>query len=134
MIIDVRKLKAQKQYSGTLEFSEKGKAEWIDIPFVAFASEISVKADYELYEDDSLELKGKIRYLLKGQCSRCLGDATKAVEGEIDAYFQPTKDAEDYSYSGFTISLDQAIADAVMASMPRVLLCKEDCVGIQYEK
>ena len=53
MIIDVRKLNAQKKYSGTLEFEYEAPENLIDIPFVKFSSPVKVEAEYELFEDDS---------------------------------------------------------------------------------
>ena len=132
MIIDVRKLNAQKKYTGSMEFDYSAPQELIEIPFVKFASPVKVRFDYELFEDDSLEIRGTVSYRLEGQCSRCLKDAAKDMEGEIDAYFQPFKNGEDYSYSGGVIDLTQAINEAVMASMPFTLSCGDDCHGIAF--
>ena len=93
---------------------------------------VKVRFDYELFEDDSLEIRGTVFYRLEGQCSRCLKEAAKEVEGEIDAYFQPFKNGEDYSYSGGVIDLTQAINEAVMASMPFTLSCGDDCQSIVF--
>ena len=132
MIIDVRKLNAQKKYSGTLEFEYEAPENLIDIPFVKFSSPVKVEAEYELFEDDSLELQGKILYTLGGQCSRCLKETSERVEGELDAYFQPFKGGEDYAYSGGVIDLTNAVNDAIMSSMPRTLSCGENCQDIRY--
>ncbi len=132
MIIDVRKLNAQKKYSGTLEFEYEAPENLIDIPFVKFSSPVKVEAEYELFEDDSLELRGKILYTLEGQCSKCLKETSERVEGELDAYFQPFKDGEDYAYSGGVIDLTNAVNDAIMSSMPRTLSCGENCQDIRY--
>lgn len=132
MIIDVRKLNAQKKYSGTLEFEYEAPENLIDIPFVKFSSPVKVEAEYELFEDDSLELRGKILYTLGGQCSRCLKETSERVEGELDAYFQPFKGGEDYAYSGGVIDLTNAVNDAIMSSMPRTLSCGENCQDIRY--
>ena len=132
MIIDVRKLNAQKKYVGSMEFDYSAPQELIEIPFVKFASPVKVRFDYELYEDDSLEIRGTVSYRLEGQCSRCLKDSATEVEGEIDAYFQPFKNGEDYSYSGGVINLTQAINEAVMASMPFLLSCGDDCQSIAF--
>ncbi len=134
MVIDIRKLNAQKKYSGELVFDYDAPESLIDVPFVKFASPVKVEAFYDLLEDDSLELKGKISFVLEGKCSRCLSNALMQVEGELDAYFEPRKDAEDYSYTNGRIDLREALEDAVMAAMPYVVLCKEDCEGIQYSE
>ena len=132
MIIDVRKLNAQKKYSGTLEFEYEAPENLIDIPFVKFSSPVKIEAEYELFEDDSLELRGKVLYTLEGQCSRCLKETSERVEGELDAYFQPFKGGEDYAYSGGVIDLTNAVNDAIMSSMPRTLSCGENCQDIRY--
>ena len=132
MIIDIRKLNAQKKYSGSMEFEYPAPETLVEIPFVNFVGAVKIKFDYDLYEDDSLEIRGTVSYKLEGQCSRCLKDTAKEVEGEIDAYFQPFKNGEDYSYSGGVIDLTQAINEAVMASMPFTLSCGDDCQGIAF--
>ncbi len=132
MIIDVRKLNAQKKYSGRLEFAYEPPESLIDIPFVKFSAPVKVEAEYELFEDGSLELKGRVVCRIEGQCSRCLKDASQEVEGEIDACFQPFEDADDYAYTGGVIDLTNAVNDAIMACMPRVLSCGENCQGIRY--
>ena len=134
MIIDIRKLNAKKEYSGDLIFDYDAPESLIDIPFVKFAEPVKVEATYELLEDDSLERSGKISFVLEGKCSRCLKDAKQVVEGELDAYFEPRKDCEDYSYSNSRIDLREAIEDAIMAAMPYVVLCDDSCEGIQYSE
>ena len=132
MIIDIRKLNAQKKYVGSMEFEYSAPENLIEIPFVKFVGPVLVRFEYELFEDDSMEIKGNVSYRLQGQCSRCLQDAITAVEGELDAYFQPVKDCEDYSYSNGIVDLTRAVDDAIMASMPFLLVCKEECEGLSY--
>ena len=132
MIIDVRKLNAQKRYSGSMEFDYSAPETLIEIPFVKFAAPVKVSFDYDLFEDDSLEIRGTVSYKLEGQCSRCLKEATAEVEGELDAYFEPRKDFKDYGYVNGVIDLTKAVEDAVMASMPFTLSCGEDCEELSY--
>lgn len=134
MIIDIRKLNAQKKYSGTMEFTYSAPNSLIEIPFAAFAEPVKVAFSYELYEDDSLDIQGTVTYTLEGQCSRCLKDTSKVVIGELNAYFQPCKDYEDYGYTNGIVRLEQAVEDAIMASMPFTLSCEEECEGIPYSK
>ncbi len=134
MIVDIRKLNAQKKYSGEMEFEYSAPESLIEIPFVKFVAPVKVAFSYELYEDDSFEVKGKVSYSLEGQCSRCLKAATAQVEGELDAYFQDTKDFEDYQYTNGIVNLTRAVDDAIMASMPFSISCGEDCEQIDYSK
>ena len=134
MIIDVRKLNAQKLYSGHMEFDYSAPEILIEIPFVKFAGPVKVSFDYDLFEDNALEIRGFIRFRLEGQCSRCLKEASMEVEGELDAFFEPHKDFEDYGYTNGVIHLEQAVQDAIVACMPFVLSCGEDCEGISYQR
>ncbi len=85
--IDVRKLNAKKQYAGDLSFTYVAADELISIPFVQFSAPVDVKLHYEILEDDSVEVTGTIRFVLKGNCSRCLKETQREFTGEVDAYF-----------------------------------------------
>ena len=132
MLIDIRKLNAQKKYVGTMEFEYSAPETFIEIPFVKFAAPVKIVFEYELFEDNSLEISGTISYELEGQCSRCLKETKMQVEGEIDAYFENRKDYQDYGYTNGVVDITQAVEDAIMASMPFVLSCGEDCATISY--
>lgn len=132
MIVDIRKLNAQKKYFGEMEFEYSAPESLIDIPFVKFTAPVKVSFSYDLYEDDSFEIKGTVSYRLEGQCSRCLKAAAKDVVGELDAYFENRKDYEDYGYTNGIVDLTKAVEDAIMASMPFLILCGENCEGIQF--
>ena len=132
MVIDVRKLNAQKKYSGRMEFEYSAPQELIGIPYVNFVAPVKISFDYELFEDDSLEIRGNVAFVLEGQCSRCLQSARNEVTGEIEAYFQPCKNGEDYAYSNGIVDLKRAVDDAIMACMPYTLSCGDDCKGLTY--
>ena len=127
MTIDIRKLNAQKKYVGSMEFEYSAPETLIEIPFVKFVGPVKISFEYELYEDDSLEIRGTVSYRLEGQCSRCLKDAAQDVVGEINAYFENRKDFEDYGYTNGVVHLENAVEDAIMASMPFTLSCGVDC-------
>ncbi len=132
MKIDVRKFNAQKMYSGRMEFDYSAPDELIEIPFVKFMGPIKVAFEYELFEDDSLEIRGTVSYVLEGQCSRCLKETAQKIEGELDAYFEPRADFEDYGYTNGVVHLKKAVDEAIMASMPFVLSCGDDCEELSY--
>ncbi len=134
MIIDIRKLNAQKKYSGRMEFEYSAPEDLIEIPFVKFAAPVKISFEYELYEDDSLEIRGTVAYRLEGQCSRCLKEAFTEVEGELNAYFESRKDYEDYGYTNGVVDLKKAVEDAIMASMPFTISCGENCEGIRFSE
>ncbi len=132
MIIDIRKLNAQKKYSGEMEYDYSAPEMLISVPFAKYVAPVKVRFEYDLYEDDAFEIRGTVSYELVGQCSRCLKDAHAKVEGELSALFEPTKDCEDYSYSNGKVDLTDAVNDAIMASMPFALSCGDDCKGIEF--
>lgn len=132
MLIDIRKLNAQKKYTGSMEFAYSAPETLIEIPFVKFAAPVKILFDYELYEDNALEIRGTVSYLLEGQCSRCLKETKMQVEGELNACFEDRKDYEDYGYTNGIVNITQAVEDAIMASMPFVLSCGEGCAAISY--
>ena len=132
MIIDVRKLNAQKRYFGEMQFSYQPPKELLNIPLAEFATAVAVEFEYDLYEDNALEIRGKVSYRLKGQCARCLKDVEASVEGELNALFEPKADAEDYSYFGGIVDITKAVEDAVVFSLPFSLSCKEECAPIRY--
>ncbi len=132
MIIDVRKLNAQKKYSGSMEFVYSAPETLIEIPFVKFATPVKISFDYDLFEDNSFEIRGTVSYTLEGRCSRCLKETSQIVEGDLDAYFEPRQDYEDYGYTNGVIDLKKAVEEAIMASMPFILSCGEDGEEISY--
>lgn len=132
MIVDIRKLNAQKLYSGNMEFEYNAPNGLIEIPFVNFKNAVKVQFDYELYEDNAFEIHGKVTFQLTGQCSRCLKETDMDVEGELDACFETKQNAEDYSYSNGIVNLEKAVNDAIMACMPYILCCKDGCQPIAY--
>ncbi len=132
MVIDVRKLNAQKKYAGSMEFSYNAPETLIEIPFVKFAGETKVVFEYELYEDNAFEVHGTVTYRLEGQCSRCLKDASEEIVGEFHALFEDSENYEDYGYKNGIIHLENAVEDAIVASMPFNLSCGEDCEGLSW--
>jgi uncharacterized metal-binding protein YceD (DUF177 family) len=132
MNIDIRKLNAKKAYTGELRFEYEAPEELIGIPFVKFVGPVVVEFSYELFADDALEIKGTVTYRLEGKCSRCLNEAAQTVVGDLDALFEPSSEPEDYGYTGGVVKLNDAVEDAIMASMPFSLSCGEECQGISF--
>lgn len=135
--LDIRKLCAEKKYEGDLVFEFEAEDDLLDIPFVSFSSPVKAELKYGILEDDSVEIKGKLSFSLKGLCSRCLKETEKEISGETEGYFIPiggTGEAEDYSYSNGFIDLREFLRDAVLFLMPAGLLCSEDCTAPDYKE
>ena len=135
LTIDVRKLNSRKEYAGDLNFGYDAPQELIDIPYVEFGGPVQVSLHFDILEDDSVEVKGTVAFVLKGKCSRCLKDAQQAFSGEIDAYFVPDGgESEDYRYSGGKIDLSDCLNDAIMLALPSRLVCGDGCVGSEWKE
>lgn len=130
MEIEVKKLVAQAKYAGSLDFEYEPPADICLIPLCRIEGKVKVTGDYEIYEDDSVGVNFTVKFKLKGQCSYCLEDAEKEVSFLSEVLFVPEKDDENYSYDGKVIHLKTAVDDAILISQPKILLCKEDCKGI----
>ena len=123
-VIDVRSLVAKKIYRGELAFEDVPEEGLNDIPYVKFSGPVSVKLHYEIFEDDSVEVKGSIAFTLTGACSRCLEPAEERFTGEVDGLFvTPEGDGETYGYQN-VICLDELLRDALLFALPPRLLCE----------
>lgn len=132
--IDVRKLNAERQYSGQVDISLPADDSLVLLPMASMASSMEAHGTYQIFEDDSVEIRGYVRYCLLGSCSRCLKPAQKLVEAEWTPLFvRGESDGETYPYANDIIRPEESIKDAVLLSMPYRLLCSEDCVGIPYD-
>ena len=133
MVIEVKKLIALKKYSGEFEFDYTPPKDLCLVPLCEIAS-VHVNGSYDMYEDDSVGVKITVSYEIFGKCSFCLKDAKKEIEETYDVTFVPYKDNDDYSYDGNTINLKTAVDDAILFSQPKIVLCRDDCTGIDVNE
>ena len=130
MKIEVKKLNALKKYNGSFAFEYRPSADACLIPRCSIDGDVKVKGSYEIYEDDSVGVNFTVSYRLSGQCSYCLNDASADVEKTFEILFVTGNDPDNYSYDGYSIDLKTAVNDAILFSQPNVILCREDCQGI----
>ena len=133
MIIDVARQIALKQYSGNFSFEYDCPAELVLLPSAQIDGKVKVEGEFEIYDDDSVGIRLKVSYLLRGECSYCLEPASERVEYQNDILYLTEDDGENYSYNGFKIDLTTAVNDAVLFSQPQILLCRPDCKGIEIK-
>lgn len=130
MKIEVKKLNALKKYTGDIEFDYEAPADMCLIPLCKIDGKVHVKGEYEIYEDDSVGVNFTVSYRITGQCSYCLKEAGADVEKAFEILFVPEDDPDNYSYDGISINLETAVNDAILFSQPNIILCREDCTGI----
>lgn len=122
--IDVRSLVANKTYAGELSF-EFEAVDLLDIPFVEFSSPVKAELGYEIFEDNSVEVRGRFTYSLKGACSRCLSETQKTFTAEVEGVFEAGKgDGESYGYIN-SVDLGEFLRDSLAFALPSRLLCGE---------
>ncbi len=137
MMIDVRKCNAEGKYAGTLDFEFEGDASLIDIPFVSFSTPVHAVLDYELFEDNSVEVKGELSFTLEGACSRCLKPTKEHIVSEAEALFVPQggkAEEEDYTYRNGIVDLGEFLRDTVLFALPSALFCAEGCSAPEYNE
>ena len=130
MKLEVKKLNALKKYTGEFQFDYDAPKDLCLVPLCSIIGAVHVKGSYEIYDDDSVGVMFTICYRIEGQCSYCLSSAFKDVEKSFDILFVTEDDTDDYSYDGVTIDLTTAVKDAILFSQPNIVLCREDCTGI----
>lgn len=129
MELEVKRLIAHGKYAGNFSFDYLPPENLCLVPLCKIG-EVKVTGVYEICDDDSVEIKLTVNYFLSGQCSYCLNDAEKEISYTGEVLFVPENDDENYYYDGNKINLKTAVDDAILMSQPHVLLCKEDCKGI----
>ena len=132
-----RKCNAEGKYTGTLDFEFEGDASLIDIPFVSFSTPVHAVLDYEIFEDNSVEVKGELSFTLEGACSRCLKPTKEHVLTEAEALFVPQggkAEEEDYTYRNGIVDLGEFLRDTVLFALPSALFCAEGCSAPEYNE
>ncbi len=133
--LDIRRLIAEKKYDFDLDFEFEPEEGLVEIPYVELVPPVKAELHGKIAEDNTVLIRGKVIYCLKGLCSRCLKETSSTVEGEAEGTFVPAsrrKEDESYSYVG-TIDLREFLRDAVMFSIPNGLYCSETCNTPDYK-
>lgn len=130
MKIEVKKLNALSKFNGDFEFDYDPPKDACLIPLCKIEGKVKVVGSYEIYEDDGVGVNLTVKYRIIGQCSYCLERAEKYIEKAYDILFVTDDDPDNYHYDGISINLKTAVDDAILFSQPNIILCKEDCTGI----
>lgn len=104
---------------------------------------VTVRADKS---GEDVLVRGRVVAHLCAECSRCLADAPIDVDTELTVLFEarsaqlrPSTDEEDMTpeeldretYSGDTVTLDDAVREQMLLEVPMQPLCRENCPGIE---
>jgi uncharacterized protein len=114
----------------------------IGIPMLAIAAndpiEVSVNATSV---DEGVLIRGKVKALARGECSRCLDPISFAIEQNFDELYEYESKAaainpdeidtdEILVIKDDCVDLAVPIRDAVVLALPINPLCQEDCQGL----
>jgi uncharacterized protein len=92
---------------------------------------------------EAVLLTGSASATLQGSCERCLEDAALDIDGEVEGYylFAPAPKEQlkdDYSQGHMDaegcVDIAPEIVAAIVVEIPPVLLCSEDCGGIDLQE
>lgn len=126
MILEIKRLLAKGEYRGNISFEIEPTKDSLLLPLCSFDGAISVNGEYEVFDDDEVELSLQLTYKLKGMCNYCLKEAEKTISFSTDMLFVTDKDdVDNYYYDGVRLDLSKAISDALCLSQPDLLLCDE---------
>lgn len=134
MKIEIKKLNSLGKYIGNFSFEYLPEDNLCLIPLCKIDGAVKVTGSYEIYDDDSVGVDITVNYLLSGECSYCLTKTQKRIDKSFEVLFVPEDDPDNYFYDGVNIDLTTAVNDAILFSQPNLLLCKEDCTGIDLKK
>ena len=93
--------------------------------------------DYEIFEDNSVEVRGELSFTLEGACSRCLKQTKEHIVSEAEALFVPKggkTEEEDYTYRNGIVDLGEFLRDTVLFALPSALFCAEGCSAPEYNE
>ena len=110
-----------------------------------FSDGLDVRAKIQWMEESLLSVRLSVVTKLKGECSRCLGDAELAISDDLMYLYylrglEVGKDTRLESDDGFmpvevdfwgrTLCLSDQVWETLLMLLPVKMLCKEDCAGL----
>lgn len=102
------------------------------------ATSIAVRMEL-LRSGDTITLHGQLSGDVKLPCSRCLEEAHLALAqrlhvilgpGSIGAEDSLEDEIEYFNHDGETVQLEPVLRESLMLSLPMVVLCRPDCLGL----
>ena len=130
MIIDVRKLKFSGNLESNFTFEYEMKDELPNFYGIALITPITVSGTSILQGDD-VYVDGTIKCKIVGECARCLKKVEREWSCEFSVVYAVTRqDEDDYLYENGRVDLTPAVEDVVLTSLPTVIYCKDDCLGL----
>jgi len=81
--------------------------------------------------EGGIVVAGTVRAPWVGECRRCLGPVSGALEARVDEIFvREPEEGETYPILGDHIDLEPMTREALVLALPLVPLCRPDCAGL----
>ena len=140
MIFDIEQIREEGTNLNVLEPKEHFGIDSSECVLTA-----DVKVQGKLVKTDlEILFKGSLNTELSVACSRCLSDFICVVKSVLRVHFIPRSennsmaneieltelDVEQEYYEGGQIDLSNAARDLILLSLPQVILCQQDCLGL----
>ncbi len=105
--------------------------EW-KIEMIRLVGDPPLVADLVLHPvSGGIAVTGRVSFVTRDTCYRCLSEAMSDRETSIGALFDTNNDDdESYPLDGHEIDVSQMLRDEVMLSLPIVEDCGDDCPGV----
>ena len=130
MIIDVRKLKFSGKFESDFAFEYDYQGDLPTFYGIVLDGPVSVSGTSILQGDD-VYIDGAIKCKIVGECARCLKRVEREWSCEFSVVYAVTRqDEDDYLYQNGRVDLTHAVEDAILTSIPTVIYCKSDCLGL----
>jgi len=103
---------------------------------VALGAPVRVRGRLQATGEGRFYWHGNLQTMVVGECRRCLVPVTTEVAAEIGALFSQDQDARDdpeaypMARDATHIDLAPAVREELVLSVPKFLLCREDCRGL----
>lgn len=105
-------------------------ADW-HLDLVKVSPDEPVVADLMLHPVSSgIAITGTVSFVTEDVCQRCLTASITDRTATIGALFDRSGDDETYDLDGHEIDLEQMLRDEVLLSLPVVIVCDGECVGV----
>ena len=105
MILEIKKLFAKGCYTGSFSYEVSPAKDLILLPLCTVDS-VKVEGEYEIFDDEEVEITLRISYTIYGSCSYCLADTKQEINYSTDILFvTDSGDRDNYVYDGYKICL-----------------------------
>ena len=84
-----------------------------------------------ILQGDDVYIDGTVRCKIVGECARCLKKVEREWSCDFSVVYAITRqDEDDYLYQNGRVDLTPAVEDVILTSLPTVIYCKDDCLGL----